>query len=378
MTQGFTRSEVTVANWMSAPYSRWSFQNVGEIVPSAIIRAKRRVEGSTKRLPPLSVPDVGGGEMPLEDFLMASGTDAFVLMHKGRIVGEWYAESCDPARPHIIFSVSKSLTGLLAGILAEMGLFSPEDPITRYVPEAAGSAYGDATVQQLLDMEISLDFEENYLDTSGIFNRYRRSTGWAPDYAYDPAPDLKTLLCSIPKGDGAHGMQHAYRSPNTDMAGIVLERAAGRCIADLMSDLFWRPLGAFSDASITVDRIGTARTAGGISVTPRDLARVGELVRVGGADIVSQAWISELWTGGSRETWAAGNQAQLFPGGSYRNYWYETGKGELAAIGIHGQWIWIDPAAEMVAVKLSSQILPVDQPLDVAIIAMLRRIAASL
>jgi CubicO group peptidase (beta-lactamase class C family) len=145
-----------------------------------------------------------------------------------------------------------------------------------------------------------------------------------------------------------------------------------------MSDLFWRPLGAFSDASITVDRIGTARTAGGISVTPRDLARVGELVRVGGADIVSQAWISELWIGGSRETWAAGNQAQLFPGGSYRNYWYETGKGELAAIGIHGQWIWIDPAAEMVAVKLSSQILPVDQPLDVAIIAMLRRIAASL
>ncbi len=369
----------TLANWRTAPYCQWSFENVGEIVPSQVITAT--VGDADHDIVPIGALadlDVQGTDGTMQSprtFLEASETDELVVMRNGRIVAEWHAAHRNPARPHIVFSMSKSLTGLLAGVLSGKGLLSFSKAIMDYVPEVQGSAYADATVQQLFDMEISVDFVEDYLDTSGGFDRYRRATGWNPDRPDDPAPDLRSFVCSISKGAWQHGERHAYRSPNTDLAGIVLERAAGDRFATLMSEHLWAPSGARSDAMVTVDRLGTARAAGGVSATARDLARAGELVRIGGGSIIPKSFIADLWTGGSREAWRNGDQAALFPQGSYRNYWYETGEGELAAIGIHGQWIWVDPANATVIVKLSSQSLPVDAPLDQAIVRMLRTVA---
>jgi CubicO group peptidase (beta-lactamase class C family) len=376
----FDRAEVTLANWRTAPYSRWSFEHVSEIVPSAIIPGMRGGESAEPiGLDALSgISFVGVKDTPssLRNFLTESETDELVVMKNGRVIADWSAPHSDPSCPHIIFSVSKSLTGLLAGILADKGLLSFEAPISRYVPEVAGSAYADATVQQLFDMEISVDFVESYLDTSGGFERYRRSTGWNPEKPGDRAPDMKSFICGIGKGAGSHGESHAYRSPNTDLAGIILERAAGARLASLLSEHLWRAVGANADAMITVDRIGTARAAGGISATARDLALVGELVRRRGNGVVSADFIADIWSRKRREAWKNGDQLELFPQGSYSNYWYETGAGELAAIGIHGQWIWVHPESETVIVKLSSQQLPVDPALDQAIVRMMRAICA--
>jgi CubicO group peptidase (beta-lactamase class C family) len=374
----FSRADVTLANWRTSPHSRWSFQNVNEIVPSAIIPALHAAEPAVLPLGALSaleVADADGAVLSLEAFLQASETDELVVMREGRITAEWTAAHRDPAKPHILFSVSKSLTALLAGILAGKGLLFFDRPILHYLPEVAGSAFGDASVQQLFDMEISTDFLEDYLDISGGFDRYRRATGWNPDRLEEPAPDLKTFICGIGKGDWQHGDRHAYRSPCTDLAGIVVERAGGGRFAALLSEQLWKPFAARSDALVTVDRKGTARAAGGISATARDLARLGDLLRLGGAGIIPQSFIADLWAGGSRYAWRKGDQTTLFPDGSYRNYWYETGGGELAAIGIHGQWVWINPVRETVIVKLSSQAQPVDAGLDEAIIRMLRAVA---
>ncbi|WP_426231644.1 serine hydrolase domain-containing protein [Pararhizobium sp. DWP3-4] len=374
----FKRSDVTLANWRTAPFSQWSFQNVSEVVPSAVIKAKGEGEAPSLNLgglEDLQVPGIDGTVQSLKEFLTASETDELLVMRNGRIVAEWSADHSNPARPHIIFSVSKSLTALLAGILAGKGLLSFDKLVIDYVPEASGSAYADATVQQLFDMEISVDFVEDYLDTSGGFDRYRRATGWNPDRPDSPAPDLNSFICSIGKGDWRHGEKHSYRSPNTDLAGIVLERAGGGRLPSLLSDHLWQPMGAGCDAMITVDRIGTARAAGGMSATARDLALTGELVRTRGAGLIAEKFIDDLWTGGSRDAWKNGDQTSLFPSGSYRNYWYETGEGELAAIGIHGQWIWVDPATSTVVVKLSSQTLPVDAELDQATVCMLRTVS---
>jgi len=374
----FKRSDVSLENWRSAPFSQWAFQNVCEIVPSAVIPAK--AQGETPpldlgSLQDLQVTGIDGAPQSMKAFLTASETDELVVMHEGRIVAEWSAEHSDPTRPHIIFSVSKSLTALLAGILAGKGLLSFTKLVVDYVPEVAGSAYADATVQHLFDMEISVDFVEDYLDRSGGFDRYRRATGWNPDRPESPAPNLKDFICSIGKGDWNHGEKHAYRSPNTDLAGIVVERAAGGRLATLFSDHLWQPMGARSNAMVTVDRVGTARAAGGMSATARDLSLTGELVRKQGAGLIPPSFVDDLWTGGSRDAWKNGDQAALFPQGNYRNYWYETGAGELAAIGIHGQWIWVDAASQTVIVKLSSQALPVDAALDQAIVDMLRQVS---
>jgi CubicO group peptidase (beta-lactamase class C family) len=381
-TEAFNRADVTLSNWRTTPYSRWSFQNVSEIIPSAVIAGSRAARPqpapvALSSLATVEFADTDGVTMTLADFLTTSETDELVVMRAGTIVAEWSTAHSDPSRPHIIFSVSKSLTGLLAGILAGKGLLSFDKLIGEYVPEVAGSAYADATVQQLFDMEISSNFVEDYLDSSGGFERYRRATRWNPDIPGDPAPDLSSFLCGIGKGDGPHGDKHAYRSPNTDLAGIVLERAAGVRFASLMSNELWKPMGAVSGAMVTVDRIGTARAAGGISTAPRDLALVGDLVRRQGGGVVPARFVSDLWSRSRRGAWAKGDQLELFPEGSYRNYWYETGNGELAAIGIHGQWIWIHPETETVIVKLSSQTLPVEPALDHAIIRMMRAICAA-
>lgn len=376
----FNRADITLANWRTRPYSSWSFQNASEIVPSAIIASRRIREdrelplGSLSDLP---IAGLGRQAISLETFLTDTHSDALVVMRKGEITAEWYAPHCDPARPHMIFSISKSITALIAGVLIEQGLMKLSDGVADILPGARGSAYGDATVEQLLNMSVSLDFAEDYLDLTGAFDRYRRAMLWNPEKPSDPAPDLKSFLCTIPRGPHPHGSIHAYHSPNTDVAGILLEIASGKRFADLVETYLWQPLGAYSDAHLTLDRIGNARASAGLSMTARDLARVGEMVRLMGNGIIPEQWIKSIWQGGSRQTWAAGNQAWLFSEGSYRSYWYSTGTGALAAIGIHGQWLWIDPETETVIVRLSSEPAPVDDDLDHAVIRMLMAVAAA-
>jgi len=367
----FARADVRLANWRQAPWSRWAFQNVQEVVPSAVIAGNASSESGHS-------PALGGIDSGLEAFLVSSQTDSLLALKDGLPVLEWNAPHRDATKPHIVFSVSKSITALLAGALAGEGMLSADDPVARHVPEAAGSAYGDATLRDLLDMQVSLDFTEDYLDTTGGFERYRRATGWNPAQPGGDAPDLVEFLCSLKKKPGEHGHAHAYRSPNTDMLGIALERAGGARLHELLSEHLWRPMGAQSHAFVTVDRGGTARAAGGMSAAAHDLARIGELVRLDGKGVVPADWIADIVAGSDPAIWARGDQTRLFPKGNYRSCWYHTGEGEIAAIGIHGQWIWVDRARGVTLVKLSSQSLPVDETLDQAIVAALRSLAASL
>ncbi|RWP35109.1 serine hydrolase [Mesorhizobium sp.] len=373
---GFARNKVLLGNWRESPFSRWSFQNVGEFVPSARVAA---VPGSGE----IPVQDFGGlldemialagGAETVAAFLTRSDTDALTIMKAGKFVGDWFAPHMEFGARHIIFSISKSLTAILAGILEGEGVFDPQAPVTRYLPEAAGSAYGDASVRHVLDMSVSLDFEEAYLDPESAFARYRRATLWNPGGGMESLADF---ILTLQRLGEPHGRTFRYRSPNSDLLGILLERASGQRFAELMHEKLWLPLGAMSEASVTVDMAGTARTAGGISVTPRDLARIGEMMRQGGIAngrrIVPEAWVRDtVSTGGDAEAWQRGTMAFLFPKGRYRNKWYQTGaaSGAFCGIGIHGQWLYVDPKAEVVIAKMSSQPEPVDEPLDVDMVA---------
>lgn len=378
MTQAFSRSDVTLANWRTQPYSQWAFHNASELVPSAIIASNRKPEAPARdlgNLATLKVRSLAGSPVTLPEFLTENATDAFVVMRRGVIAAEWYAPHYDPARPHLIFSITKSVTGLIAEILAEQGKLAFEDRVGDIMPDMIGSAFGDVTLRQLFDMQVSVDFSDDYLDTSGAFDRYRRAMLWNPEKAGETAPDLRPFLASIRKAAHEHGTRHAYHSINTDLAGIVLEVVTGRRFADLVSDMLWVPLGAHSDAHVTVDRAGTARAGGGMSTTARDLARLGEMLRLGGRGIVPESRVADLWRGGDRTLWAEGDQAYLFAGGSYRSYFYENGAGIVAGIGIHGQWLWIDPANETVIVRFSAEPLPIHEELDHVIVAMLEAVA---
>ncbi|MBN9220447.1 MAG: serine hydrolase [Mesorhizobium sp.] len=373
---GFPRNEVLLSNWRENPFNRWSFQNLGELVPTArILATPDAIEAPMRDFDGLLGEKVSIASAPetVAEFLARSSTDALTVMKGGKVIGDWFAPHMDFGARHIIFSISKSVTAVIAGILEGEGAFDPEAPVTHYIPEAAGSAYGDASCRHVLDMSVSLDFEEAYLDPESAFARYRRATLWNPGGGTE---SLREFILTLQRLAEPHGETFRYRSPNSDLLGLLLERASGQRFTDLMREKLWLPLGAVSEASIGVDMEGTARTAGGISVTPRDLARLGEMMRQGGTAngrrVVPEAWVRDTAvTGGSSEAWQRGSMVPLFPQGRYRNKWYQTGfaNGAYCGIGIHGQWLYVDPKTEVVIAKMSSQPEPVDDPLDIEIVA---------
>lgn len=384
--QAASTVRATLANWRQAPWNAWAFCNLREIVPSAEIPAgmPRPLVEDWRDLSRVMLPDGDGSEIPLAQLLSRTATESFVVLRGGRLLWEWYGANTDGRAQQVAFSISKSITGLVVGLLVDRGLLDPQDQLVTLMPELAGSAYGDATLRHLLDMTVSTGFDESYLNTDGDYARYRVATAWNPVADPETAPDLRSFLAEMRRGIGPHGAVLHYVSPNSDLLGLVIERAAGRRFADLASELLWGPIGAEAAAYVTVDRRGAPRTAGGICVRPRDLARLGEAVRrrgvVGGQRVLPGWWLDDMWRGGDRAAWRAGDLYELFPDGRYRAQWYATGHASdaLAGVGIHGQWLWIDPTAEVVIVKLSAQAEPSDDALDQRLIAAFAALCAAL
>lgn len=355
-------AQATLANWREAPHNRWAFHHVRELIPSADIASdRRRVRELVARPRELDIrvePD-SGEPLTLAQFLAETQTDGLVILHRGVLIAEYYARGMTAASPHILMSVSKSMLGLLFGSLA----IDAERPVTDFVPEVANTAYKGASVRQLLDMRAGVAFAEDYLATSGPIVEYRKATGWNPLGPGQQPSDLHSFYPHLQARDGAHGGRFHYISPNTDLLGWVIERATGARYAELVSEHLWRPIGAEYSAYITVDRLGAPRTAGGMCVAARDLARVGQ-------SMIEQpsAWVGDIEAGGERAAWDAGSFVAYFPGMPmrYRSQWYildANGKNEaplVFALGIHGQNLFVDRKNELVIAKLSSQALPLD------------------
>ena len=373
-------NSVTLANWRTPPFSSHAFHNVDKLVPTAPIEASKKawaLAAQLQSLDALTFHDHQGMERQFADVLASTNTRGLVVLHRGRMVAEWYGGGYDGASPHIIFSVSKSLTGALTGILVEKGQLDPDSPVAAYIPEVEGSAYGDCTVRHVLDMTVSSSFVEEYVDLSGEYGRYRRATLWNPPLPGEEPGTMHAMLATLSPGDEPHGQVFKYLSPNSDLLGWLVERASGKKFARLFSELVWKPVGAESDAYITVDAEGSPRTAGGICVLPRDLARFGEMMRQGGKGILPAWWVEDIRSNGDRSAWQKGDFANLFPQGRYRSKWYQTGfaSGAYCAIGIHGQWLWIDPQHEVVIAKVSNQSDPENDDIDLMLIQSFEAIA---
>jgi hypothetical protein len=268
-------------------------------------------------------------------------------------------------------SISKSLLGLLVGVLAARGDLEPDRPVTDVIPEVTATAYQGATIRHLLDMRAGVAFDEDYLATSGPIIAYRKAANWNPLEPGDTPTDLRAFYGELTKSAGPHGGPFNYVSPNTDLLGWVIERAVGVRYADLLSELLWKPMGATRSAYITVDRLGAPRCAGGVCTTVRDLARVGQLIVQEGArdsrQILPASWIHDISQNGDADAWAAGSFVTYYPGLPirYRSQWYvEDGQAPLLfGLGIHGQNLFVDRKREIVIAKVSSQALPLDAAL---------------
>ena len=357
------------------PQTRWSFSNLPQLMPT-----KRVARGSRPiaLLPPASRSDIddvtftpmGGSEpMTWAQSLLANYTDGILILHRGRIVYERYFGVLAPDRPHIAFSLTKSLVGTLAASLIMEGALDERTTVAHYVPQLMGSGFADATIRQLLDMTTGIDYSEIYTAAASPFWGFCHAIGFLPRPSDARGPDSCHGYLQATKKSHPHGERLAYKTPNTDALAWVLSRVSGKSIGELFQERFWSQLGVEQDAFFTVDSTGTEFAGAGLSVTLRDLARFGEMMRGGGSyhgqQVVPQAVIEDIRRGGNRVLFDGAGYKTL-PGATYRAMWLvlHNAHGAYMARGLHGQGLYIDPTAEMVIARFASHPLASNAHLD--------------
>lgn len=347
------------------PAMRWSVSNFRQLMPTVNVSRGLKAPAPLKRelradIDALQFTPLGATQpMTWAASLAVNYTDGIVVLHKGRIVYERYFGVLKEDGHHGVMSVTKSFVGTLGATLVAEGELDAEAQVSEYVPELAGSGFGDASVRQVLDMTTAIKFSEDYADPNAEV--------WAHAHAGNPLPKPKDYagprsyfeFLQTVKKQGNHGDAFGYRTANTDALGWVIARVAGRSIAQLLSERIWRRLGAEQDAYFSVDSIGTPFAGGGLNTGLRDLARFGEMIRKAGTfngqQIVPAAAVDDIRRGGDRAAFAKAGYG-LLEGWSYRNMWWITHNehGAFGARGVHGQALYIDPKAEMVIARLGS------------------------
>ncbi len=164
------------------PGTRWAFSHIRELGPTANVW---RGEGPVAQLPraerdldKIPVTTLDGKQITFGDMPALTYADGLLVLHKGKIIYEKYFGAGDAYRPHIAFSVTKSFVGTLAATLAAQGKLDPEALVVKYVPELKDSAYGDATVRQVMDMTIGVKYSENYTDPKARCSTMRGRAAW--------------------------------------------------------------------------------------------------------------------------------------------------------------------------------------------------------
>ncbi|MEB8385807.1 serine hydrolase [Rhodobacteraceae bacterium KMM 6894] len=349
--------------WDLPPFNRWSFQNMRALFPTVEVwkgtGAPRALPTEAADITDLSFNAATQADHPqtIKQWLDASYTDGFLVMQRGKIVFEHYANDMGLRTPHLSQSVAKSLVGALTGILHHEGAVKLDVPLATIIPELAQCGYGDATLAQVLDMRSGVRFSEDYGTPGSDMTRIDIASGWRPPLPGEAVPTIRDVILTLPQ-ERPHGEAFKYRSIETDVIAWVLERASGQSLAALLSDRIWSRIGADCDGFFTIDRAGTALADGGFNASLRDYARFGLMMLEGGAvgdqQIVPEAWVRASAKGDASAFGAPYTIAS--PNGAYSNQWWiqDVDRGDFMARGVFGQLIYLDPKTDFMAVKMST------------------------
>ncbi|MGW4327814.1 serine hydrolase domain-containing protein [Nocardia sp. NPDC004573] len=302
-------------------------------VPHPLPRAPRPLPGQ--------VPWKGSA-VSIAEFLDTTHTNSFLVLHGGALTHEWYRDGFTATTRQSSWSVVKSIVSLLTGRAVAAGKLAEDDRLVRILPElATGGAYDAVTIRDLLDMASGVDVAENY-------NKYLPLTGTARMYLTEDLDGFVRAHRGLRFPPGSAG---EYRSVDTQLLGMALARVEGLPLAQLLERDIWAPIGAEDEALWNLDRAGGQEKGFCcLNATARDFAKIGELVldggRVGEAQIVPPAWIDRIRT-------PAPHRVGEWPYGA--QWWHPTGGdgADLTAVGVYGQYVYLDPPSGTVIVKLS-------------------------
>jgi len=258
---------------------------------------------------------------------------ALVVLKDGAIVHESYYKGTQPDDLRISWSVAKSYLSALIGVLMDEGAIdSIDDPVTKYAPALTGGAYDGATIRNVLNMASGVVFDEDYLDSNSDINKMGRVLALGGS--------MDDFAAGISETFTPPGTQWEYVSIDTHVLSMVVRGATGRPIAELLSEKIIAPMGLEYTPYYLTDGFGTAFVLGGLNVTTRDYARMGQMFlqngQYNGRQIVPEEWVAAS-TVPSAPT-AAGDIGYGY------QWWIPQGavEGEFMARGIYGQYVYIN------------------------------------
>lgn len=352
-------------DYFNFPKLRWTVCHFRQLMPTvgvsrglgAPMPLPREID---KRIDALTFTPLGGGaSMTWAQSLSVNYTDGIVILHNGVVIYEYYSGCLDEAGQHGVMSVTKSFTGLLGEMLVAEGKLDETAKVSAIVPELAASAFGDATVRQVLNMTTGLRYSEDYADPKADVWTYSAAGSALPKPpGYSGPRSYYEYLQTVGK-QGEHGVAFGYKTINTDALGWIIARVTGMSVAELLSQRIWSKIGTEQDAYYTVDSIGTPFAGGGLNAGLRDMARIGQLLLddgiMNGQRFIPQAAIARIRAGGDKAAFEKAGYA-LLKGWSYASMWWVTHNknGAFMARGVHGQAIYVDPTARMVITRFSS------------------------
>lgn len=359
------------------PVNEWTFTHMNLLMPTEDVRRGGEVSPLPRRTRPLEVTyGFAGRERSLAELHARTNTTSFVVLHGGEIVHESYPGRFAGSGVRFqMFSMTKSVTSMLIGIALDEGAIKDvTEPVTVYCPELVGSAFDGVSIEHLLDMSSGVGDLEIYTARDALINRFAKAaTGGG---------SLHEVVASAERSTEA-GTQFNYSTIDTQVLGWVLESATGHSLAQYATKRLWSRIGAEHDAYywLTRKHPRTAIGGGSLNATARDLARLGLLMSRGG-QLNGQRIVPEEWVARSRgrgmshlEVGALGPSGYPYYG--YSNQWWTLAgdRRPFTAVGIHGQYLYVDPDADVVIVKTSAWPTADDPSRDAESITALRAVA---
>ncbi|MEZ8824605.1 serine hydrolase domain-containing protein [Vibrio amylolyticus] len=363
--------KIGVENWLQADVNQWTFVNTNQIIPSATVSRDftpvadfESASTSMSDLEFVGKVDNKQQTIAINDYLEHTRTDALIVIHKGKIAYEQYFNDVEDKQRHILMSVTKSFIGTVVTELISQGKLDEQATIGSIVAPLKGTPVGKTTLRQVLDMTAGMAYSEDYADPNADVWAYISSIGLMPIPEGSTAPTsimdyLKDMQVSTPAGE-----QFNYVTPMSEVLQAVIVAATGQQFNEVLSDMIWSKIGAERDGSILVESTQQALAGTGLMLTARDMARFGQMILndgyFNGQQILSTKTTDDIKKSGDVSKFAHYAEENAMQGFSYGNQFWHTGNENNAftAMGVFGQYIYIDPTAEVIIVKQSSDVAP--------------------
>ena len=320
----------------------------------------------------LFVPAPDGRDVDLATFLSEAQSTALVVLHRGKLVHERYLHGMRPQDTHLTASISKPILSLLAGGLLRDGVLSRRRELAHYVPDLAGTAFGEASLDHLLHMATAVQYEGRPFNKEAEAQRFFAAVGMVPPSADYTGP--RTLMDRLATAQAEHpsGRIFRYENGNTEALGEAVRKVTGMSLAQFASDVLWSRIGAAEDAHFALDPTGREIACGSFSASARDLALLGEALRCGGSkdgfQAIDEALVADITSvpeGPAGDVVGSGDvRGTNGPVMAYHDFWWLPldGEGAFVARGRSGQRLYVSPRRELVVAHFGAHPIASEVP----------------